>query len=486
VRKLAAKPAAGMCGVAGSNTGEKTANRLSFNQKLKITISVCFAVFFCTLLLLFPVEEPWSYGSKVAEGSIPRAWSIRLRRWDSEKKIDEPPARAPALHGVGMLFRKGNRSMNELIAAHLTERVTDFELRMFVRTLYRSGALARADLVILFPRNSVRDEGIYSVIEEECDLGFKKVSSYFDPSGDYRNGSTVGNFSSLSVFNTEAFRRAAEEKNKRNKKGRDRSGTIRVGSVMGFEMDELDPDNILESFIDDPPAQLRRWVCYQLLLGYLRHKYRSVLLARIGAVVILSDAMAAVRNSSGLFLLTESRSWDIPAAGEEFLDSSQDRTPPRRRSRRRKTSQKPQPRATKTAANRKKKMALLEAVYGMEIWRSLTMEERRKRMMSSGIIAGTMSAVRALSNAMVNEVIRVTMERKSRAAFPDQVPLSYLIHQTAVLDRKEKGNLHLDGLCGHGRSWASLAQIIRRDLCSSPDDAALYPDCSIQSSQPSR
>lgn len=255
---------------------------------------------------------------------------------------------------------------------------------------------------------------------------------------------------------------------------------------MGFEMEELDPDNILESFMDDPPAQLRRWMCYQLLLGYLRHKYRSVLLARIGAVVILGDALAAVRNSNGLFLLTESRSWDIPAAGEEFLDSSQDRTPPRHRPQRHKTSQKPQPRATKTAAKRMKKMALVEAVYGAEIWRSLSVEERQKRMLSSGIVAGTISPVRALSNAMVNEVISVTIERKSRATFPDQVPLSYLVYQTSVLSRKVKGNLYLDGLSGHGISWASLAQsrIIRRDLCNSPDDAALYPDC-IQSPEPS-
>lgn len=490
--KLAVKPAAG----ASSNTGEKTVHRLSFSQKLKITISVCFGVFFCTLLLLFSLEEPGrNYGTKVAErrifqGSIPRAWNIiRLRKWDSENITDgDPPARAPALRGMGVLFKKGNKSMNELIVAHLTERVTDFELRMFVRTLYRSGALARADLVILFPR---RDGGLYKVIEEECDFGFKKLGSCFDSSGsEYRNASSVGNSSStmFSVFNTEAFRRAAEEiknKNKRNKKGRDLPGMIGVGSIMGFEIEELDPDNLLESFIDNPPAQLRRWVCYQLLLGYLRHKYTSVLLARIGAVVILSDAMAAVRNSNGLFLLTESRSWDVPADGEEFLDSTQDRTRPRRRLWRRKTSEKTQLQATKTAAKRKQKMALMEAVYGAEKWRSLSGEERRKRMMSSGIIAGTMSPVRALSNAMVNELIRVTIERKSRAAFPDQVPLSYLIHQTSVLGSKGKGNLYLDGLSGHGRSWASLAHIIRGDLCNSPDDAALYPDCIQPPDQPS-
>ena len=85
--------------------------------------------------------------------------------------------------------------------------------------------------------------------------------------------------------------------------------------------------------------------------------------------------MESVRKSSGLFLLTESLSWDIPATGEEFVNSPQDRMLAAHRPRGRKTSKKPQRRATKEAMNRKKKMALVETVYGLEIWRSLSMEE---------------------------------------------------------------------------------------------------------------
>ena len=40
--------------------------------------------------------------------------------------------------------------MNELILAHLTECVMDVELRLFMRTLYRIGVLAKVDLVNLF------------------------------------------------------------------------------------------------------------------------------------------------------------------------------------------------------------------------------------------------------------------------------------------------------------------------------------------------
>ena len=43
--------------------------------------------------------------------------------------------------------------MNELIVAHLTERMTDFELRMFVR----------------------RNRGLYNVMEEGCDFTVEHI-----------------------------------------------------------------------------------------------------------------------------------------------------------------------------------------------------------------------------------------------------------------------------------------------------------------------
>jgi len=132
--KLAIKPAAGMCSVAGPNVGEKAkaANRLSFNQKLKIAMSVCVAIFFCVLLLLLLVEDPGNYVSQVAErrvgeGSIPSALSNRLRKWDSEKRIDGPPARAPAIHGMGVLFKQGRCEYEW----HIWVGVSNLQLNIF-------------------------------------------------------------------------------------------------------------------------------------------------------------------------------------------------------------------------------------------------------------------------------------------------------------------------------------------------------------------
>eukprot|EP01018_Ginkgo_biloba_P029489 Gb_22425 [translate_table: standard] len=564
--------------VAGS-ISEK-ASRLSFNQKVQLTISVCFGIILCTLLLfvLCALDDPgivrssesaWALNPPLKsriDDPIPRTWRI-LQSWNSPlsdlvgQRIENRKPRVAALHGMGVLFRKGTRAANELIVAHLVEGAPGFELRTFLRTLLRSGAMARADLVLLFPRGSLTED-VHNVIQEESDFGYKKFSSCFGSNivgvgGDGNRSldrcSSVN--SSVSVFNSLAFKSAAEETKRRRKNVTVNEGDFSSvprppgeGSIMGFEMDELDPDNVLEAFIDDPPAQLRRWLCYQMLLGLLKHKFRNVMLIRIGAAVILSDALSVIRKkSNALLLLMEARSWDIEAGDQDLIheeiqsipsikdsegvinsieaDAGQpDRLTPsnpikqsrHRHKKKRITAQKKTvlARTMTTNASPRRNKTLLEAVYGVEVSNSLEGEEKNKRLISSGVITGTMAPVRLLANAMVNEIIRITLERKSKKAFPDQIPLSYLVHKSSILGHRVTDNLQLidnrrstfiytmtgtnqtvndlfgnatginkhgviDGLSEEGRS-ASLAEIIRQDLCKSSNDASVYPDC-IQS-----
>lgn len=44
------------------------------------------------------------------------------------------------------------------------------------------------------------------------------------------------------------------------------------GATVSFSMDELDLLGGLEGFMEPVPETLRRWVCYQTLLGRLRHR----------------------------------------------------------------------------------------------------------------------------------------------------------------------------------------------------------------------
>jgi len=84
-----------------------------------------------------------------------------------------------ALQGMGTLFRKGTRRMRELVVAHLSEETSLASLRLFLRTLHRSGATARADVVFLFPGASISQE-VLSVFQEE-EASFQRMLALTDP-----------------------------------------------------------------------------------------------------------------------------------------------------------------------------------------------------------------------------------------------------------------------------------------------------------------
>lgn len=87
----------------------------------------------------------------------------------------EPKA---ALQGMGTLLRTGTRAMQELVVAHLTEDTTSEELRLFLRSLHRSGSTAKVDVVLLFP-SSPMPTSMAKVIQEE-EESFQKLVENFN------------------------------------------------------------------------------------------------------------------------------------------------------------------------------------------------------------------------------------------------------------------------------------------------------------------
>lgn len=84
-----------------------------------------------------------------------------------------------ALQGMGTLFRRGTRPMREMVVAHLSEGTSVSSFRYFLRTLHRSGATARADVVILFPGANVPPELTQVIHQEEA--SFQKMLALTNP-----------------------------------------------------------------------------------------------------------------------------------------------------------------------------------------------------------------------------------------------------------------------------------------------------------------
>uniref|UniRef100_A0A3Q7ICN3 DUF7780 domain-containing protein n=1 Tax=Solanum lycopersicum TaxID=4081 RepID=A0A3Q7ICN3_SOLLC len=55
---------------------------------------------------------------------------------------------------MGTLFRKGTRSMSDLIVAHVIESVNVQELKLFKKLINRSKISSNFDILFVLPKNS--------------------------------------------------------------------------------------------------------------------------------------------------------------------------------------------------------------------------------------------------------------------------------------------------------------------------------------------
>lgn len=512
---------------------DEKASRCSLTKSAKSTISICAAIIMFTILLfMLSTFDPGKVNSSQPslpmigpriEISFSKRWRVLQRSVGAEEhkkaaKKEWSRGRSKlALHGMGMLFRRGTRAMNELVVGHIQEETSENNIRWFLRTLHRSGATARADVVIIFPWSPVPPQ-ILGIIEEENKNFMKLFSSLIreasvqqtkaslnisdvelskqvlassrivvNRGGGEFSGARLNSSCRICGFNAAAFKKAALERRMSGVEGGANeplwglnNGTQKTGSeetffepvwgsIVGFEVAELNPDDALLGFLDQPPMGLRRWACYQMLLGKVRHKFKHVLLTDVKGVLVLGDAMAVVRKKSGLYLSLQDRTWS-EEWGLNFT---------------------------------KGKKSIFKEVYGNELWSSLEKKEREMRLVNSGVILGGIQPVRRLANAMMTEIVKVALQRKSRNPFPDGVLLTYLLQKSSVLGKKVMEHLHLvenpDSVVHslekskqkdlffkkksspytilHGYVDMNVTATVRDDICSSPADSVVYGDC---------
>ncbi|MCO5607444.1 hypothetical protein L7F22_061640 [Adiantum nelumboides] len=526
------------------------------SRKVDSTISVCicfifffFIITIVAFLLCSNIDPP-----QIVEHSF----SVACCR--PKGPVPSPHADKPshAWKGLGTVFVRGTRAMSELIVAHIAENTRVEELRLFLRTSYRSGVLARADLVFIFDSNGLPAPMLNVIYEEEH--SFRKLLGMVSrgDQGQSITNSSIATLASsfthpsssnatISTFNVNAYRKASSENessaqpfwgshmsnHSQSNNSSDDTMLFRWGSLVGFDTLELNADETLEGFFDHPPVMLRRWPCYQMLLGMVRHRFRHVLLTPVSGIAMLRDPFAmGTRRKLGLYLSLEDRTWgasnaamlgvdvSILNAGEsESMSASRhdraalstsSRTFLRRQSNAHLSVNQRGAGARKRSRKGASAGGLYERVYGKHMWSALEDFERRKKLVNSGVIMGGIHQIRGLANAMVTETVRVAMQRANREAFPDSVLLSYLLHKSSsVLGKRVLDHLHtldngesfVHSLIGSQqpslflkrtsrayamiqgnhktKRWGNAAQAIHWDICASPADAKVYFDCAL-------
>ncbi|CAN6904958.1 hypothetical protein Bca4012_095516 [Brassica carinata] len=257
-------------------------------SKAQSTISICILLLLLTLFLFtLSTFEPSS--------GLP---AVSHRRFLLTRDVVPRSTRGVinnrnrfALQGMGTLFLRGTKSMHDLIVAHIASDTTEEDLRLFFRLLHRSGVTSRSDVVLLF--DSKRFNGL---IEEENHSFLKLVDAY-------RNSNQTD---SVWGFNLSRFMKNQSKNDtsepiwgkKTHRATNNETESLTHGSVVGFDVAELDPENSLSGFMDHVPVALRRWACYPMLLGRVRRSFKHVMLVDAKTSLFLGDPLTRIRNRS--------------------------------------------------------------------------------------------------------------------------------------------------------------------------------------------
>ncbi|KAL6337368.1 hypothetical protein AAG906_036682 [Vitis piasezkii] len=470
---------------SSSSSSLKSTTRIHSSNiftRAQSTISICALIVFITLLLFtLSTFEPTTIAA-----SSPH--SIASRRWLSEKSTASKLSATPktskptrnslfsttwfrkewrsnsqksssfALQGMGCLYRRGTRAMNDLVVGHVTEDVTQDQFRMFLRALYRSSISAKTDVVLIFSSSSASSE-LGPVVQEETESFSRLVRRY----GELNSTSEESGVTSFDV--TQFLKFGKKEKERREplwgrrirsnysdpnrEEGEEAEPTrLRYGSMVGFEAAELDPENSLAGFLDHVPMSLRRWACYPMILGRVRRNFKHMMLVDVKSFVLLGDPLVRVRSKSteSVFLWTNPET--LTPKGRKNSDKTQN----------------------------------------------------RQKLVNSEIIMGGTRGVRRLSNAMLIEIVRAAMQRKGKSPFSESVLLNQLVsngvlskgvdltisnesvpdsNSLAGVNSNSTSSLSLSkySVVQRGNSNRDLNQIIMKDICSSTLDSSVYSDC---------
>ncbi|MCL7026646.1 hypothetical protein MKW94_000450 [Papaver nudicaule] len=446
-------------------------------SKAQSTISICaLMVFFTLFLFTLSTFEP-SIHSSTSGTKFPRRWlpeKINYSHLDKTHIRKSPISSSYgsvnnfALQGMGTLFRRGTKPMNDLIVAHLTEDINDSELQMFVRALHRSAITAKSDVVFIY--SSSLSPNFTSVIHQENESFLKLVHRHrTNQLNDSAINAAKKMKAMINSFDVTQFSKSdnkgeslwgkrirtnSNHSNNNNSAEDEINESMSIGSMVGFETAELDPEDSLSGFFNDPPSiRLRRWACYPMLLGRVRRNFKHIMLVNVKDVVILGDAMSRVRsrNAESVHLWMTNKNSD------------------------------------KTQFHSKKDQA--------------------KQPLTADLIMGGMRGIRRLSNAMLNEIVRATMKHKGKTnTISDSGVLSQLIHNESLLKHIEVSvttdsaipdtsslvnsksnpaslnhpNRHHrhQNIVHRGNRDVDLNSILSREICSSSSiDSLVYSDC---------
>lgn len=348
------------------NTLLRRTSSIHLVSKAQSTISICaLLVFFSLLLFTLSTFEPTATPSSFNRRQLT---SIKLY-----KPKPRPIETVHAFQGMGSLYTRGSKAMNSLIICHVMDSVSVNELSLFLRLVHRSSLTSKSDLLFVFP--SGKSKAYNYVVRQENDSFLELISRFKELNGssDLEASFDVTQF----VKSSEKMKGSVETIWGRKIPSGNFSGEneteltqLSYGSVVGFEVDELDPENSLAGFMDHVPLSLRRWACYTLLLGRLRRKFKHVMLVDVKDVLLLGDPLGRVKNQSpeSVYLST---------------------------------------------------ISSVSAKHGRK--------NHQKDVITPSIISGGARGIRRLANSMVTEIVRVAMQHKKKNSVTDSVVLNQLV-----------------------------------------------------------
>ncbi|KAF1880911.1 hypothetical protein Lal_00022941 [Lupinus albus] len=228
---------------------------------------------------------------------------------------------------MGTLYRRGTRSMLDLMICHVADETVEHDFRLFLRLIHRCGVTAKNDVVFLFSSPSTSSTFAH-VIQQENNA----FSSLVTLHSELPNSTTRFTKSEVSFDLTRFYSKKESEKMESIWGKRIRSNLSKVeegesemagmngggggelvlsyGSVLSFDATELDPENSLAGFLERVPLSLRRWACYPMLLGRVKRNFKHVVLVDVKNALIMKDPLGRVRNRSpeSVFLFNKKNS----------------------------------------------------------------------------------------------------------------------------------------------------------------------------------
>ncbi|KAK8531850.1 hypothetical protein V6N13_131208 [Hibiscus sabdariffa] len=371
---------------------KRTTSSTLLSSKAQSTISICLLLVFVTLLLftLSTFEPSPTIKNPRRILSQPPPFKGFFPMWDYKLLKQRPTVSPPsfALQRMGTLYRRGTKAMNDLIVSHVAEDLSDDELRLFLRVLHRSGITSKADIVFLFGSSPFLSSRFSFVIHEENE-SFLRLIEHYKESNNKGSRDSVFGFDSTQfwksgkkdVGETIWGKKGGRGNSSTNSTGAEGESTrLTYGSVVGFDVNELDPENSLAGFLDHVSMSFRRWACYPMLLGRTRRYFKHIMLLDVKSFLLLSDPLGRVRNRipESVYLFTKESS-----SGKHGKRNS-DKTQPH-------------------------------------------------SQINSAILMGGARGIRRLANAMLTEIVRASMKHKKKDPISESEILSQLVSNGHVL-----------------------------------------------------